>query len=128
MNERAEADPEPLKAAGVIVIAPGGEVLFLRNKQRGTWEFPGGGIENSETTENAAAREFLEETGFRLGSVGSEFMRRIRDGVDYTTFARRVDGIFVPKLSGEHDAFMWIKPGDALEEIASAAPISATAA
>lgn len=58
--------------AGIAIQAEDtGRVLMLQRsldqdddpKDRGTWEFPGGSIEDDETPEEAAWREFCEETG-----------------------------------------------------------------
>lgn len=37
--------------------------LFVRQRERGTWEMPAGHIEAGETAEEAARRELYEETG-----------------------------------------------------------------
>lgn len=37
--------------------------LFVRHKDRDTWEIPGGHIENFESPDQAAYRELVEETG-----------------------------------------------------------------
>lgn len=42
-----------------------GTLLLVRNRNRG-WEAPGGKIEEGERPEDAARREFLEETGRAL--------------------------------------------------------------
>jgi len=43
----------------------GGRLLLVKNRTRG-WEAPGGKIEDGETPEEAAIREFREETGREL--------------------------------------------------------------
>lgn len=59
--------------AGLAVVAQDtGRVLMLQrgitdgDPAAGTWEFPGGHIEDGETTAAAAEREWQEETGLRL--------------------------------------------------------------
>lgn len=42
------------------------EVLLIKRRDVPIWVIPGGGIENGETPEEAMAREFLEETGFKV--------------------------------------------------------------
>lgn len=39
------------------------EWIFVRHKDRNTWEIPGGHIEKGEMPDKAAARELYEETG-----------------------------------------------------------------
>ncbi|HEY6048828.1 MAG TPA: NUDIX domain-containing protein [Sphingomicrobium sp.] len=51
----------------VLLIKPGGP--FWRNKDAGAWMIPKGGIEEGEAPEQAALREFEEETGVRLTSA-----------------------------------------------------------
>jgi 8-oxo-dGTP pyrophosphatase MutT (NUDIX family) len=62
---------EPTHAGIAVQAADSGRVLMLQRKWdetdepavRGTWEFPGGKIEEGESPEEAAWREFCEETG-----------------------------------------------------------------
>jgi len=63
----------------VVPVTPTGEIVMVRQYRHGlrdlTLEIPGGIIDAGETPEQAAARELLEETGYRaarleaLGSV-----------------------------------------------------------
>lgn len=47
----------------VIGASYRGKWLFVRHKDRDTWEIPGGHREEKETIDRTAARELLEETG-----------------------------------------------------------------
>ncbi|MDZ7725474.1 MAG: NUDIX domain-containing protein [candidate division KSB1 bacterium] len=48
----------------VLILSRQGEKwLFVRQKDRGTWEIPAGHVEPGETAEEAARRELYEETG-----------------------------------------------------------------
>lgn len=46
----------------VLLVHPGGP--YWRGKDAGAWTIPKGGIGESESPEDAALREFREETGF----------------------------------------------------------------
>jgi 8-oxo-dGTP pyrophosphatase MutT (NUDIX family) len=63
----------PREAAAAVVHDPGRGVLLLWRHRFITdsagWEIPAGRIEPDETAEQAAARETLEETGWRPGSL-----------------------------------------------------------
>ena len=52
------------------VAFSGDEFLMIRNRRRG-WEMPGGKVEAGETLEQAAMREFSEETGNELKIISS---------------------------------------------------------
>jgi ADP-ribose pyrophosphatase len=62
----------------VIPVLPSGEILLVRQYRaslnRFIWEFPGGVIENGESSIEAAKRELEEETGYKAGEV--ELIRR----------------------------------------------------
>jgi 8-oxo-dGDP phosphatase len=63
----------PRKAAGTIVHDPERGVLLLWRHRFTTdtwgWELPAGAIDDGETPAEAAAREALEETGWRPGPL-----------------------------------------------------------
>jgi mutator protein MutT len=55
------------------IITRNNEVLMVRQyEQRGdiVWNFPGGGIEEGETPEEACLREVREETGYTVRIIG----------------------------------------------------------
>lgn len=102
------------RAAGVLLMAPSGRVLLMRRRAGGEdhgslWASPGGGIEDGETAEQAARREFKEETGFEFTGPLKEWTRRVKDDVDFTTFLGRGEE-FEPERNEEHDGHAWVNP------------------
>lgn len=105
---------EPVRAAGAMLVAPDGRVLLCRRRDGAGWAFPGGHIEGDETAESAARRELKEETGAEAPKDLSLWTRRIKDGVDFTTFVGRVDETFEPTLNEKHSRAAWVTPETAL--------------
>lgn len=97
-------------AAGILFKSQNGRVLFCRRTDGLGWAFPGGVQKDGETIEGCAIRECLEEVGYNAGHVGPLLSRRIKDGVDFTTFLHNCPDEFVPRLNHEHDAFVWMNP------------------
>lgn len=105
-----------IRAAGILFCTPDGRVLLMHRTGeaekdgdiRGCWAFPGGGIEDEETAEEAARREIEEETGLKYEGPLKLWTRRIRNEVDFTTFLARVDAEFAPAMNDEHDACSWV--------------------
>lgn len=60
--------PEKEKFAYVIAFSDDGFVM-VRHKER-AWEMPGGRLQKGEDYEQAAVREFFEETGMTVEIVG----------------------------------------------------------
>ncbi|MHB8816950.1 MAG: NUDIX domain-containing protein [Steroidobacteraceae bacterium] len=106
----SSSSPAPARAAGVLFVNPAGEALLLRRTDGEGWAFPGGGIEDGETAEQAARREVEEETGLKYDGDLSFWTRRIKDGVDVTTFLGKLSDSFEPTLNQEHDAHQWLAP------------------
>lgn len=72
----------------VIFARKDGKWLMCRHKDRDTWEFPGGHIEEGETALDCAMRELFEETGAqgtftRIGDYGVERENSTRCGALY---------------------------------------------
>ena len=62
----------PRPAVGTVVVGPAGVLLLWRHRFiTGTWgwEVPAGGVDPGESLAGAAAREVLEETGWRAGPL-----------------------------------------------------------
>jgi 8-oxo-dGTP diphosphatase len=55
--------PEGRLTYSVIAAIYKGKWLVVRHNQRTTWEIPGGHIEEGESSDEAASRELVEETG-----------------------------------------------------------------
>ena len=56
-----------VRAAAIVIRE--GHVLAVRHKPEPYWSLPGGGIESSESSAQAALRELLEETGAPGGQI-----------------------------------------------------------
>lgn len=47
-------------------LVEGDRVFLIKHTYLPGWQFPGGGVEPGETAEDSAAREALEETGYKM--------------------------------------------------------------
>lgn len=94
----------PLAAAGVLFVA--GDKVLLMHRKDGFWGLPGGKLEPGESAQDAAAREAEEETGRRPTDL-QLWTRRVKDGVDFSTYLSRIDEPFEPRYNDEHDAHEW---------------------
>lgn len=101
-------------AAGILFVAPDGDVLLLH--RAGTeenfahhWGLPGGGVEADETAASGAAREAREEAGFDADPSAFKPLDRCKtpSGLAFHTFAMPVKEKFVPKLNEEHSGYAW---------------------
>jgi 8-oxo-dGTP diphosphatase len=52
-----------LRVASYGILRENNKILMVKDNWAKKWEFPGGGIKIEETVEEAAVREFEEETG-----------------------------------------------------------------
>lgn len=115
-------------AVDVFVVDPehGFRALVLRRapgvRSTGAWEVVHGSIEAGESPEDAAAREFAEETRLPLRSlycVGTNpFYVPSRKTVQLAVvFAALTDSTLAPTLSEEHDDFAWLALPDAIDRV-----------
>ena len=58
------SNKEWIGAAAIIISR--GKLLMVRGKGRNSWSVPSGGIEHSESSEQACIREVWEETGYKV--------------------------------------------------------------
>jgi hypothetical protein len=95
-----------------MLQAPGNRLLVLRRSQEsdhpGTYCFPGGGVEEGETYEDAARRELHEETGFDYQGP----LAQVDDRDGFVTFRAELPEEFDPELNDEHTEARWIEPGE----------------
>ncbi|MBD7963535.1 NUDIX domain-containing protein [Fictibacillus norfolkensis] len=76
-------------AQGVVIHE--GKVLLVRQKvKRGdiVWNYPGGGVEDGETFEQACVREVMEETGYTVKIIKSLFQSKEKQ----TFLCERISG------------------------------------
>src|SRR3989344_5420273 len=90
------------------IIEHNGKMLMIRNTYgKRQWTFPGGGIEEGETPEDAAKREVREEVGIELAEVRSL-------GMFISSREHKKDNIYV--YSGRVDSeYVRIQPSEILE-------------
>ncbi len=104
---KSQAEDALLRAAGLIIVTPQGDALFLRyapdHDHGGEWGFPAGGIESNEAPDTAAARETEEETGW----VTQDKVKQVDENDGFMTYATVSEDQFIPELSDEHDDWCW---------------------
>lgn len=101
-------------AAGIMFVAPDGDVLMLRRAAGeenfpGHWSFPGGNADEGESPEQAALREAKEEMGVDADPKALRDVEKVvtPKGKCFHTFAMQVPEKFAPKLNGEHSGYAW---------------------
>jgi len=107
------------RSAGGVVVRSSGEgwkVLVIRDPYR-NWGLPKGHVEGSESSEEAAVREVLEETGLEAQEVGPEiatvdwfFTRKGNRVHKFCTFflMHAPEGEAVPQLEEGITACEWV--------------------
>jgi 8-oxo-dGTP pyrophosphatase MutT (NUDIX family) len=98
-------------AAGVLIKAPDGDILFVRRSASsdhpGEWAFPGGHLEAGETPQQAAARELQEETGQLVDPDTLGELLGVHGG--FNTYHLPVREKITPTLNAEHTEYCWAK-------------------
>lgn len=101
-------------AAIIKAVNENGENIIFATQRgygdlKGGWEFPGGKIEEGETSQEALKREIMEEleTEIRVGDLIDTIEH------DYPTFHLSMDCFWVEIISGdlvlkEHEAAKWL--------------------
>lgn len=118
VGEEYVGKDEDLKAAGVMYLTKDGQVLLLKRSKdgdhQGEWGIAGGKVEDEdENIWSTAYREAKEELGeVPPGQGGMKAAKRVKDGVDFTTFFNLVDKPFIPTLDSEHTGFTWASLND----------------
>lgn len=93
-------------AAGILFVHDGHVLLLKRtgSPHAGTWAFPGGGIEDGETPEQAARRETKEECGYTYDGPLAPLWTTA-DG--FQCFGAVAADQWKPRLNDEHSAARW---------------------
>lgn len=117
--------PNPLETARLIVENQGDILLVKRRRKAnirgGQWDLPGGAVDEDESFEQAACREFKEETGLIVPESDVEYISTTIDRDGDRTFIRHygyVGGMMTRKsveLSDESTASLWLPPERALD-------------
>lgn len=110
----------PHQAAGTVVADPDLGVLLLWRHRFITdtwgWEIPAGRIDPGESPEAAAARETLEETGWRPGPlrplVRYQPTNGLSDQVYHLFTADGATAVGEPSDPGESERIQWVAPDE----------------
>ncbi|MFJ9085803.1 NUDIX hydrolase [Streptomyces sp. NPDC102384] len=107
-------------AVGVVLCNAAHQVLLLHRHRFITdtagYEIPAGGIDDSESVEQAAAREVLEEVGWTVRDAAPMFSCNVSDGVSDQRFhfvLAQADRYAGPPVD-EHESTsrVWVDPAD----------------
>jgi ADP-ribose pyrophosphatase YjhB (NUDIX family) len=102
------------KVVAATIPEDRGRLLLTRrsiNPGRGKWTFPGGFVDYGESTEDAAVRETLEETGLRVRLAGLVGVYSYTDAPVIVVYRARVAGGSLGTCD-ENDLVEWVKPTD----------------
>lgn len=119
MPTRGETNVATKHVAAAIIRGKDGVLAAERadGELDGFWEFPGGKVEQGETSEEALRREISEELGARLQLVW--YLDTVE--YDYPDFHLSMDCFVCSLAEGsvphalEHSALRWLSPNDLLD-------------
>lgn len=104
-------------AAGLAIREPGGQLLFVQRSgwgdHEGEWAFPGGKRLPSETGEQCARRETIEEIGWHEPGGRWLVHRTAFDENIFETYVQHASEKFEPRLNQEHTDYVWAEPENA---------------
>ncbi|PVX61245.1 DUF2213 domain-containing protein [Paraburkholderia unamae] len=116
---KSTAKDENIKGAGIALITPQGECLFLLRSPDANhpneWDLPGGKADDDETPEMTAKRETFEEIGAlpygELDPIADTSSEDDSGGtVDFLTYRMNITRSFTPKIDkSEHTKYVWAK-------------------
>lgn len=127
ISDKTFPDFNPKIFVAACFLEHDGKILLLKrniDKNYGDkWSSPGGKIDKGETESEAAVREIFEETGIKMDPahirlVERSFVRFKDMDFMYTFYIYRIDSLHRPDVKlnpGEHSAYLWVSPKDALE-------------
>jgi ADP-ribose pyrophosphatase YjhB (NUDIX family) len=107
---------KPITHGAKAIIEHEGEILLIRNAYGfKRWTFPGGGVKENESLEQAARREVMEEVGLELKDI--TFLRSIlstregkRDNVHIFKATSATKQLFVDEI--EIEEARWFKESE----------------
>ena len=113
-------------SASAIIFDPKGRILMVKVRLRGTWEWPGGRSEGSESPLQTSRRELREESGLDVAGLrflGVNFQTGggTKNGRINFTFVAEVDEATANKVSPqaiEISDFRWVDVAEARKLIA----------